>query len=143
MFELAIGFRYVKRCYCLSASKPDIRGKPGGKFFICRGLGALAGLAMIVAPHLLFKKNKKMVFDKSLVSPSTTLKVTILGYLFGLTTKAQRHKLISFISRKQPFDSAQGDHQKALQSFSHLNLTFAESPEANSSFAEDLEHWQD
>jgi hypothetical protein len=27
--------------------------------------------------------------------------------------------------------------------FSRLNLTFAESLEANSSFAEDLKHWQD
>jgi hypothetical protein len=74
----------IKKRYNLSLSKPDIRGKPGGKFFICRGLGALAGLKMIVAPHLLFKKNKKMAFDKSLVCPSTPLRVTKLKNILRL-----------------------------------------------------------
>ena len=35
------------------------------------------------------------------------------------------------------------DYLDFYHCISHINLTLAESPEANSSFAEDLQHWQD
>jgi len=36
----------MSQCYCLFIPKPDIRGKPGDRFFTGRGLAALAGLTL-------------------------------------------------------------------------------------------------